>query len=292
MALYRKGAGEPILYIGGAALAHNSNCCCSACSDAVTILCCLRGQSYSMGECECEKAGGFVVAEGSNCDGSGGDGDGGNGSCSSTMVDCCYYGESLSLTACDCAIIGGVANPGTCTPIVVDGGCLMTREIRIRSRTAPYQWPCLSRMDGTGCGGARPTCSSPDGSSMCFGCCSAIGDCTVCADASIDCGITGTESYYHFTLEDNAIDTGPPGVTMLEDTAMVCSDPCCDGPNVQYFWRETIIVQNHIVCPGDILRNIETEIQAYAGTGCGCMDTTNLYQYDGTNPNLCVTPCD
>ena len=75
MALYKKGAGEGLLFIGGS-LAHDANCCCSVCSDAVTILCCLRGQSYPMGECECIEAGGSVVAAGSNCDGSGGDGDG------------------------------------------------------------------------------------------------------------------------------------------------------------------------------------------------------------------------
>lgn len=290
MALYRKGAGQGLLFIGGS-LAHDANCCCSACSDAVTVLCCLRGQSYPMGECECEEAGGFVVAEGSNCDGSGGDDDGGNGSCSSTMVDCCFNGEFLSLTACDCALIGGVANPATCPPIVEEGGCLISREIRIRSRTAPYRWGCLSNNTGN-CGGATPNCAKPDGypGTMCFPGCEVIGDCTVCS-GGLYCIRFGSESYFKFRWEEGGIDTGPPGVSYIEEPGDVCGNPCCDNTPIHYPYRETVITQYYNVCPGAILRDTLTEIQSYSGAGCGSVDGTTLYQYDVSDVTPCVTPC-
>ena len=154
MALYRKGAGEGLLFIGGS-LAHDANCCCSVCSNDVTVECCLRGESFPTGQCDCDLLGGYAVTEANPCE------------CSSTTVSCCYEGNSLSLSDCDCATIGGISNPETCTPLT--GECSACVAIEIASRVVPHYWPC--DINAGTCATTPNICAPPVGDptfQMCF----------------------------------------------------------------------------------------------------------------------------
>lgn len=282
MALYRKGAGEGLLFIDGS-LAHDANCCCSVCSDAVTIECCLAGESVATGQCECELLGGYPVTEANPC------------VCSSTTVSCCYEGNSISLSACDCAIIGGVANPASCIPLVTEG-CNVCVSIEIKKRTIPVFYSCVVRGDNTGCGGARPACSKPPGYEfgMCYdyaGCEGVIGECFTCSNG-LNCGLSGSNSYYEMTHSEYV--TGgvcPTNQVIYTNNPLYVFGDRCGDTIVNIPIQQVNIYQSLKKCGTFQLKNSGGSSSETKGFPCDAVNVTTNQTYDNSTTYNCGTAC-
>lgn len=118
MALYLKD-GNILKVTGG--LAHNSNCCCSACTYGE--YCCVQGITVFVPCDACALLGGTVISEGEDC----------TTPCSETIGNCCNipgsdnpdYVSLGTMSGCDCITMGGVPVPigQSCTDPDGDGWC-------------------------------------------------------------------------------------------------------------------------------------------------------------------------
>lgn len=281
MALYKKGAGQGLLYIGGAALAHDADCCCSVCNNATTVNCCLGGVSYPVGECDCINNGGYVITTTTPC------------VCSSTVVSCCVEGSLVSsLTDCECLSIGGVSNPASCTPIA--NGCWVRISITIRKRTYPTRWQqCSFGVFGGYCGipnACVPTVSPY--TELCWTGCNTYGTCVVCNSGSSYCFKSYEGSYYQIIR--NEYSTGSPGtnsVTRVANSSLFNSDPCGDNPYVNVPIQETNIEIFVKRCGSYMLTDKSLENTLTSGTGCASVDGNVVFSSFNATPYTCNTPC-
>lgn len=283
MALYRKGVGEPILYIGGAALAHDANCCCSVCSNDVTVDCCLKGVSFLTGECDCDAAGGYVITPNNPC------------VCSSTTVSCCYEGNSLSLSQCDCDIIGGVSNPPTCVPPDPQtGGCFVCETIEIEYRTTPIYGGCL--ISSGNCSTIPNICAPPPGApqSMCFEGCAKIGDCYTCPPfTQAYCGYQGSFYYYKRSTSQQLGACAFNGVVQSAVAGpgdLFCDNRCCDN-QIPIPKIKTTITTTSKKC-SSFMQYQSSYAEIYKTTGIGCGQDQNVVNIS-SNPGYLYycNPC-
>lgn len=279
MALYRKGAGEGLLFIGGS-LAHDADCCCSVCSDDITIECCLGGESIATGQCECELFGGYPVTEANPCE------------CVETTVSCCYEGNSISLSACDCAIIGGTANPASCIPLVTEG-CDVCISIEIGKQVTPIYWPCVQN-NGT-CATTPNICAPPawdPNYQMCFGYegCNQIGNCITCANDSAYCYLSGERAVFNNDHYES-IGTCTNEVIYVANPDYYCTEPCCDGTPINLPYKRTIIYQTVKRCGTFQLTRTNASSDVKTGSGCAQIDTSTINTSDTSVSYTCGTAC-
>lgn len=279
MALYRKGAGEGLLFIGGS-LAHDANCCCSVCSNDVTVDCCLKGVSFLTGECDCKTAGGYVITLTKPC------------VCSSTTVSCCYEGNSLSLSQCDCDIIGGVSNPPTCVPSDPQtGGCFVCETITIEYRTTPVYVACLVNP-GT-CGSSPNICApQPGQQNPCFYDCAKIGNCFTCPPyTATHCGYQGSFYYYKTSTSQQLGACAFNGVVQSAVAGpgdYYCDNRCCDSyiaiPSIK-----TTITTTSKKC-SSFMNYQSSYAEVYKSTGIDCGRDENVTNIS-SNPGS-ISYCD
>jgi hypothetical protein len=163
MALYKKGAGQGLLYIGGAALAHDANCCCATCDSTTAQACCTLGSDGIAPEClspktqcECDALGGTTLT-------------------SCATVNCCM-GTDICFPTSNCQCLR-------------NGGRVVTNCSSCDNNYPPA--PTGSGGTGTGGTGVGP-CSQPHTPNA--------NDCVMCAYAFAAGSYTGSSGNYQNSL--------------------------------------------------------------------------------------------
>ena len=258
---------------------HAAGWCCSACSDAITVDCCVRGVPTPAGQCECELMGGYEITALTPCE------------CSSTIVSCCLEGTTLALNDCDCRIIGGTVNPTICVPDIDPGdpGCNVCVSIVIQSRgPIPYFWPCLRNQNTN----AGPCVSIYGGSicdcppyypycteiGMCFNypeCVTVTGDCVTCSNGNTNCVLTGTYRYYRLDRNENVGLCPTPGSSTTANTISVCDTSCCENP---FLSPLNVTSVNYTVRKCGTFNQVSSGVTSdfYDGSGCSVIDVNTV----------------
>ena len=274
-------------------LMHAAGCCCSACSDAVTINCCIKGDSVPAGECECDLLGGYKITAQTPCE------------CSATIVSCCYEGNTLSLSDCDCKIIGGTSNPPTCDPNPFSSiGCDVCTQITIKSRPAIPQFfgclrnsntnagPCVSIYGGSICN-FPPFYPWGTELGMCWNypeCVTIIGNCITCSNGNTNCGLTGTLTFYEFTKTQYIGPCPASGVTTTTTNQSTCDTACCENPYIVLL-TEKVIKTTTKKCGSFNLQSISAHSYNTDGSGCSQIDVNDIFASETLTPYTCFIPC-
>ena len=254
MALYRKGAGQGLLFIGGS-LAHDADCCCSACNDAIVIDCCVRGSSFPADECECESLGGHEITAETPCE-----------ECTDTIISCCKDGNILEITSCDCQIIGGVINPASCNETV--GDCPVCTNISIYKILHPVIINCQGLVDCT------YPCETPCVNY--FNCLDVVGDCVHCSPSdpypnAYFCSFSYDQLTYNYeiyeyngTCNNEILDLSGPTPYYIN---------ACNATGLFNLTQLDIQYQTNR-CGTYVLQNKQQSILSVENSGCFILDST------------------
>ena len=271
MSLYLHTDGN-LLHVSGG-LAHDLDCCCSACTEDDGP-CCLSGVEITAGGCECEELGGEIITDANPCE------------CDQTSVPCCYEGNSINLSRCDCKTIGG-EEAGTCAPIGPVDGCDICISTTITTHSYPIYWGCLI---GPGECGSIPSPCASTGQEMCFTGCDTVGTCFNCGGGTGSlCYKTGaTVSYNSRTKTVTKAFCASSNVTSTINYFKYSAP--CSATQTNYPITSTTIKSPIKGCGVKTYTETQRTSSVVVGSGCAGVDVSTINS-SSSNKTITCDPC-